>query len=190
RRFIVSVTGRGYSFVAPVSRSAGAQAASYHPSRLASHNLPAHLERLVGRTQIIADLVERLERRPLLTIVGPGGVGKTAVAVRVAEEALPAHPDGAWLVDLAPIADAALVPSALARVLSIAVQATDVVAALVDALAERRMLLVFDNCEHVIESVAALAAALLRGARGVRILATSREPLRIEGEQVVQMPPL
>jgi predicted ATPase/DNA-binding winged helix-turn-helix (wHTH) protein len=189
RRYIVSVTGRGYSFVAPVARSADSRAAR-HPSGPASHNLPAHLGRLVGRNHIIADLVGRLERRPLVTIVGAGGVGKTAVAVRVAEEAMSAQPDGAWLVDLAPLADAALVPSALARVLSIVVRATDVVAALVEALAERQMLLVFDNCEHVIETVAALAAALLRGARGVRILATSREPLRIKGEQVVQLPPL
>jgi len=190
RRYIVSVAGRGYSFVAPVSHGADSPAASREPARPASHNLPAHLGRLVGRRDIIADVVERLQRRSLVTIVGPAGVGKTAVAVRVAEEALPAQPDGAWLIDLAPLADAALVPSALARVLSIAVQTTDVVAALVGALAERRMLLVFDNCEHVIETVATLAVALLRGARGVRILATSREPLRIDGEQVVQMPPL
>src|SRR5262249_38348415 len=134
RRYIVSVTGRGYSFVAPVLRSTDSQAASPHPSCPASHNLPAHLGRLLRRAELIADLVGRLERQPLVPSVGAGGVGKTAVAMRVAEEAMAAQADGAWLVDLAPLADAALVPSALARVLSIPVQATDVVAALVEAL--------------------------------------------------------
>jgi len=190
RRYVVNVPGRGYSFVAPVVRSADSQAAprpSAHPAR---HNLPAHRTCLVGRTAIIADLVGRLEHRQLVTIAGTGGVGKTAVALRVAEETLPAHADGAWFIDLAPVADAAVVTSALARVLSLPVQDTNDMSTVVDALAERRMLLVFDNCEHVIEAVATLVTVLLHRARGVRILATSREPLRIKGEQVVRMPPL
>jgi predicted ATPase len=97
---------------------------------------------------------------------------------------------GVWLIDLAPLADARLVPSAVAQVLGFDIRSDDPVPGLVGALRDRRLVLVFDNCEHVIEAAATLVVAILRGAAGVDILATSREPLRVEGENVQRLPRL
>ena len=120
----------------------------------------------------------------LLTIVGPGGIGKTAVALEVAERLIGAYEHGVWLIDLAPIADPSLVPTALASALSLEIRSEDPLPGLIAALEDKQMLLVLDNCEHVIGAAATLAAAILRGSRGVQIVATSREPLCVEGERV------
>ncbi len=153
------------------------------PSRR-PHNLPGRLTPLIGRSEVVSSLVRQLPTQHLTTIVGPGGIGKTAVALAVAEEAMAAYEHGAWLVDLAPITDSRLVPTALASALSLEIRSDDPLPALIAALRERQMLLLFDNCEHVIEAAAAIAAAILRGSRRVQILATSREPLRVEGERI------
>jgi predicted ATPase len=126
----------------------------------------------------------------LLSIVGPGGIGKTSVALAAAEASANTYKHGVWFVDLAPLADARLVPSAVAQVLGFEIRSDDPVPGLVGALRDRRLVLVLDNCEHVIEAAATLAAAILRGAVDVHILATSREPLRVEGEHVQRLPPL
>src|SRR6516162_5083420 len=97
---------------------------------------------------------------------------------------------GVWFVDLAPLGDARLVPTAVARVFGFDIRSDDPVPGLVGGLRDRRLLLVLDNCEHVIEAAATLAVAILRGAAGIHILATSREPLRVEGEHVQRLPPL
>jgi predicted ATPase len=190
-RYIVTVRGRGYNFVAPVSRVA-APHDTPSPTVAASgpHNLPFAVTRMIGREEIVAVLVSRLSHERLVTIVGPGGVGKTTVALAVAEAMVPAYEHGVWLVDLAPLNDPCLVVSTVAAVLGLEIHTEDPLSGLIAALRDRRMLLLLDNCEHVIDAVVDLAAALLREARGLGIVATSREPLGVEGEHVYRLRPL
>ena len=155
-----------------------------------AHNLPARLARLVGRSAIVSNLVHRLATQRLVTIVGPAGIGKTAVALDVAEDLIAAYEHGVWLIDLAPIADPRLVPTALASALSLEIRSDDPLPSLIAGLNNKQMLLLFDNCEHLIDAAATLALGVLKGTRGARILATSREPLRVEGEQVLRLSPL
>jgi predicted ATPase/DNA-binding winged helix-turn-helix (wHTH) protein len=184
-RYLVNVPGRGYSFVAPTTRTERApSAAPQATAKVAVHNLPTQLTRLIGRTETVDRLAAQLARQRLLTIVGPGGIGKTSVALAVAETQIAAYEHGVWLVDLAPLVEARLVPAALAAALEIEIPFENALPRLLDHLRDRQILLVLDNCEHVIDAAAAVAAAILRGAPGARILATSREPLRIEGEHV------
>src|SRR5271168_5041418 len=172
RRYIATSPGQGYRFVAPVSVAQAPAAASLPaaPTRQ-NHNLPQQLTRLIGRADAVSRIVARLQRHRLLSIVGPGGIGKTSVAV--AEASLNTYEHGVWFVDLAPLADARLVPSAVAQVLGFDIRSADPVPGLVGALRDRRLLLVLDNCEHVIEAAATLAAAILRGAADAHILGTS-----------------
>src|SRR6516162_1642160 len=191
RRYIATSAGQGYRFVAPVSVAQAPAAAPLPaaPTRQ-NHNLPQQLTRLIGRADAVSRIVARLQRHRLLSIVGPGGIGKTSVALAVAEASVNTYEHGVWFVDLAPLADARLVPSAVAQVLGFEIRSDDPVPGLVGAIRDRRLLLVLDNCEHVIEAAATLAVAILRGATDVHILATSREPLRVEGEHVQRLPPL
>ena len=135
-------------------------------------------------------LVARLSRQRLVTIVGPGGIGKTTVALAVAEQLIAGYEHGVWLVDLTPLGDQRLLPSAVATVLGLEIRADDQLSGLVTRLKDRRMLLLLDNCEHVIDAAASLAEAILRGAPGVSILATSRERLGIIGERDYRLGPL
>ena len=182
RRYIATSAGQGYRFVTPVSVARAPAAASLPAAATRqNHNLPQRLTRLIGRADAVSRIVARLQRHRLLSIVGPGGIGKTSVAVAVAEASVDDYEHGVWLVDLAPLADARLVPDAVARVLGSEIRSDDPVPGLVGALRDRRLLLVLDNCEHVIEAAATLAVALLRGAADVHVLATSREPPPVEG---------
>src|SRR5271166_28096 len=183
QRYIVTVTGQGYNFVAPVriekpssipAPPAGASAAP--------HNLPFAVARMIGREEASAALLSRLSRERLVTIVGPGGIGKTTLALAVAERMIASYEHGVWLADLASLADPRLVPSAIATMLGVEVRAEDTLPDLVAALRRKRALLLLDNCEHVIDAAASLAAALLSSAPDVAILATSRVPLRVAGE--------
>ena len=127
----------------------------------------------------------------LLTLVGPGGTGKTRLALEVASGLLPAYPDGVWLVELAALSEAALVPQALAATLGVReVAGVPLVDALAHELRHRRLALVLDNCEHLVAACARLAEALLLVCPHLHILATSREPLHIPGEVVWPVPPL
>ncbi|MBT1514070.1 winged helix-turn-helix domain-containing protein [Bradyrhizobium sp. SRL28] len=190
-RFVVTVIGRGYNFVAPVrvdepSRSQPPQVA---PS-VGVHNLPLTATRMIGRAEAVEALISRLSRQRLVTIVGPGGIGKTTAALAVAERVITEYENGVWLIDLASLADARLVPSAVATVLSLQIPAEDPINGLVAAVRDNRMLLLLDNCEHVIDEVARLATALIGGAKDVDILATSRESLRVAGENEYRLGPL
>jgi len=189
-RYIAAVPGRGDSFVAAVRLAEDAPSVVQIAATARKHNLPVLLTRLVGRDQTDGRLAGQLRRQRLLTIVGPGGIGKTSVALAVAEASVNTYEHGVWFVDLAPLGDARLVPSAVAQVLALDIRSDDPVPGLVGALRDRRLVVVLDNCEHVIEAAATLAAAILRGAADVHILATSREPLRVEGEFVQRLPPL
>ena len=182
-RYVVTVPGRGYNFVAPVRHEEALRAAPAPPAPSTTpHNLPFAVTRMIGRDDAVAALVARLSRERLVTIVGAGGIGKTTVALAVAERMMASYEHGVWLVDLAPLADPRLVPSAVATVLGLEARTENPLHGLVAMLRDRRMLLLLDNCEHVIDAAADLAAAILSGAPGVSILATSREPLGMAGE--------
>lgn len=187
--YIATVPGRGYRFVAPVIvESNGAP----HPGTESDRpsNLPLLMTRLIGRSEIIEALQARLPAQRLTTIVGTGGVGKTALALNVAERELGRWRDGVWIADFASLADADLVPSAVATILGLEVRSSNPMPAIISALADKEMLLLFDNCEHVIEAVATIAYGILQSARSVSIIATSREPMTIPIETVFRLDPL
>jgi predicted ATPase/DNA-binding winged helix-turn-helix (wHTH) protein len=182
-RYITNVPGRGYSFVAPMAREQRRPAIS--PSQQAAvGNLPAPLTRIVGREDVIAALAIQLSQRRFLTIVGPGGVGKTTVAIAVAQTVSASYKDGVWFVALSSLADPELVPNALIAALGISQSGVNPVSRLTVWLRDKRALIVLDSCEHVIAAAAEIAEEILRTARRVSIVATSREPLRAEGESV------
>lgn len=155
-----------------------------------NHNLPSAATRIVGRDETIAAIWQDVASVRLLSIVGAGGIGKTTVALAVAEKAVGAFPNGVWLVDFAPLHDPSLVPNAIANAIGLVVHSADIVAALCRFLRDRDTLLVFDNCEHMVEAIAQAIAQILAEAPGVRLLTTSRSPLRVEGEQVIRLPGL
>ena len=189
RRYVATVTGHGYRFVASVRISA--PHASPMPAMAAGpHNLPASSTRTIGRAGTIDALLKQLSRHRFITVVGAGGIGKTTVALAVAEALIASYDHGVWFVDLAPLRDASLVPRALASSLGLTISSQDPVVALTAYLRDRRMLIVLDNCEHLIEAAAALTEQLIGCASGVHILATSREPLRARGERVHRLAPL
>jgi predicted ATPase/class 3 adenylate cyclase len=155
------------------------------------NNLPIQRTSFVGREQDIADVTELLERHRLLTLAGSGGVGKTRLALQVGAELLDRYPDGVWFVDLAPISDPELVSSVTAHALGMRQQqGRRVDEAIAHWLKPKKLLLIFDNCEHVLEPVAKLAASILATAPEVAILATSRQPLDIAGEAAHRLPSL
>jgi non-specific serine/threonine protein kinase len=142
-------------------------------------------------TQGMGDVRRLLADSRLVTLTGPGGSGKTRLALQVAADVLERFPKGVWLVELAPLTDPGLVPQAVASVLGVRESPGRLlVDLLVDYLRTRELLLVLDNCEHVVESAARLAGALLRGCGALRLLATSREPLAVAGEVSYRVPPL
>jgi predicted ATPase/class 3 adenylate cyclase len=155
------------------------------------NNLPQQSTSFVGRERELDDARRLLESTRLLTLVGTGGIGKTRLSLQLAAELLDDYPDGVWLVELAPIAEPAVVDNAVAAVLGVREEPGR---ALPDLMAQwaqdKRVLLVLDNCEHVLEACARLATRLLGGAPGLRILSSSREPLRIPGEVTFPVPAL
>jgi predicted ATPase/DNA-binding winged helix-turn-helix (wHTH) protein len=188
RNFIATVPGRGYSLVVPASRFGGD--ASARPSMPAASQLPAPLNRVVGRKDVVAALKAQLPEERFITVVGPGGIGKTTVAVAVANALRGSYRDGIQFVDLAPMKDPSLIPSAVAALLGVPIRTDDPIPTLVAALSTRQMLLVLDCCEHMVLAAATLTEAIFAGAPGVHILATSREALRVEGERVHRLPAL
>ena len=152
--------------------------------------MPAPLSRMVGRSDVVPALAEQLLRHRFVTLVGPGGIGKTTVAVAVANRLLGNFADGVRFVDLAPLTDPLLVPSTLAALLGVGVRSDNPMPSLIAFLREKAILIVLDNCEHVIEAAATLAEEIFRGTTRTYILATSREALRAEGERVHRLPTL
>jgi predicted ATPase/DNA-binding winged helix-turn-helix (wHTH) protein len=189
-RYIANVPGRGYRFVAQVSQRAFAPLDSPLASVSRVGNLPAILTRVLGRADVVSAIASRLSSQRLVTIVGPGGIGKTTVGLAVAHDWAHSHEDGAQFADLASVKDGSFVASALASSFGVAVYANNAVPALMSFLANKRMLIVLDSCEHVVEAAAALAEQLLKSCAELRILGTSREPLRAPGEHVVRLAPL
>ncbi|RZT98087.1 ATP-binding protein [Rivibacter subsaxonicus] len=182
---IATVPGRGYRFTATLEVSTnGAQAGVAAPAQQ-RHNLPEQRTRFIGREVALAELGRLLPQTRLLTLVGIGGCGKTRLALHFARQQLANFADGVWFIDLAPLEDPQRVPSACASALDLGTESD---AALPDQLAahlaERQALVVLDNCEHVREGASALVDALLAHPGRSRILATSREPLAVAGEQL------
>ena len=190
--YVQNVTGQGYRFVAAVTRLEQDSPASATPVAATErrHGLPAPLTRMIGRSDIVSTLAMRLPQQRFVTIVGPGGIGKTTVALATADRLSACYQHGACFVDLASITDPLLVPSTLASALGLEVLSDNPASALLAFLADKHLLIVLDNCEHIVEAVAPLAEQVLRGAPGVHILATSREPLHSEGERVHRLKPL
>jgi predicted ATPase/DNA-binding winged helix-turn-helix (wHTH) protein len=187
QRYIVTVAQRGYSFVAPCSLEHIEQGPQQGAIESNGHNLPLRHTRLIGRQVLVDSLVAQLPRQRFITLVGPGGIGKTTVALRVAEQLIGRYRDGIRLLDLAPINDPAVITGQLATLLDLSLHDGEPLNSLATFLRERQMLLVIDNCEHLIDSVALLCESLLRGAPQLHILATSRESLRAEGEFVQRL---
>jgi predicted ATPase/DNA-binding CsgD family transcriptional regulator len=155
------------------------------------HNLPRQLTTFIGRGTELAEIQRLLATTRFVTLTAVGGAGKTRLALEVANRALDANPDGAWIVDLSPIKDGRLVARQFGSTLGVHERPRQPIAeTLVGHLRDRHLLLVVDNCEHVIEECAGLVNAILRSCPGITLLATSREPLRVNGETVWRVAPL
>jgi predicted ATPase/DNA-binding winged helix-turn-helix (wHTH) protein len=190
-RYITTLSGRGYCFVSPVSMPGGAKGPAVASAVFVQpHRLPVPPARMVGRDAAVKEIAAQLLADRFVTIVGPGGVGKTAVVVAASHLLLANFEGATCFYDLGMLNDPDLLPSAIAAALGLVVQSGDPVVDLLSFLRERRMLLILDGCEHVVETVAALAERIVQQAPRVHLLTTSREALRVEGEHVFQLPPL
>ncbi len=165
---------------ADLKRLGKARVAGVQPD--ACTNLPAALTSFVGRQTDLMEIKRQVVQCRLLTLIGVGGCGKTRLAIEVGRQVLREFPDGVWLVELASVADPALVPKTVASALQIQQQRDQPLPALQEFLRERQLLLIVDNCEHLVAACAGLVETLLRQSPGLRVLATSREPLGITGE--------
>jgi predicted ATPase/DNA-binding winged helix-turn-helix (wHTH) protein len=193
---IATIPGRGYRFAAKLERRDGAAdtvvTGAAPPSAIppASTNLP-HRPPLIGRAAELAELPPLAAAHRLVTLVGPGGMGKSSLAIEFGRQIADRFPDGVWLIDLAPLTDPLLVASAVAAMLGVMLRGAEAPAqAIGAAIARKTLLLIFDNCEHVIAAAAELASALLNRAPGLRVLATSQEILGVPAELVYRLDPL
>ncbi|MDB5553463.1 MAG: transcriptional regulatory protein [Rhizobium sp.] len=182
RRYIANVPGRGYSFVVQVSSSPSVTLNLPLRSRL-----PVRLVRMLGREIALAAILMKLAEQKFLTIVGPGGIGKTSVAVAAAHEMSAVFNGQVHFIDLDSIRDSALVASAVATALGVSVHTSNAIPALVERLRERPTFIILDCCEHVIEGAAAVAEQLSCRVPSLHLLATSREAMRVEGEHVYEL---
>jgi predicted ATPase/DNA-binding CsgD family transcriptional regulator len=154
-------------------------------------NVPAEVTSFVGRRSELAEVRKKLTQARLVSLVGPGGVGKTRLAIRLATDLGRGFGDGGWLVELAEVLDPALVSSTVMTALDLRDQAApEPLALLLSYLRAKELLLVVDNCEHLLDAAAEVVTDIIKAAPGVRIIATSREPLAVPGEHVVPVPPL
>ena len=191
-RYITTLAGRGYCFVAPIARSRGLGSMSAPASAPfgGPNFLPPRLARMVGGHGGVLALSTLLVAARFVTIVGPAGVGKTTMAVAVAHEVIASFDGASLFMDLGMVSDPAMVAASLALMLGLSMQPDDPTPSLLVYLRDRRVLLVLDNCEHLIGAAADLAVRIFQGAAQVHILATSREALRVEGERVHILQPL
>lgn len=199
-RFLQTLSGRGYRFIADIGEEdveadPGEDEAAEFAESLAGMPNPTNLlepvSDLIGRDAEIADIGDLTRMHRLITLVGAGGIGKTRLALEVARRRLPDFADGVWLAELGTLSDPELVPNAVAAALGLTLSSGTLSPARVTAaLGTRQVLLILDNCEHVIQAAAQMAEALLRANPLARVLTTSREPLRLPGEAVYRVPSL
>src|SRR6267154_5213107 len=198
RDLVCTVPGRGYQFIGEVrpmpsaEENAGADVVAAKPATVVPMtNLPEPLSELIGRDDEMGEALNLAAAHRLVTLTGAGGIGKTRIALALARELLPHFADGVWLAEFSPLSDPALVPATVAAALGLEPGGGEISAQrAAQMLTGRRLLLVLDTCEHVIDGTAALAEAVLRAGSTVYILATSREPLQVEGEWVFPVSPL
>jgi predicted ATPase/DNA-binding winged helix-turn-helix (wHTH) protein len=191
-RFVETVARRGYQFIAAVGEDGAPDSVAAPPrAGLPLTNLPAPASDLIGRAAAVAEVAEILTGQRIVTLTGAGGIGKTRLGLEVARQLLPNFPDGVWLAELASLSNADLVADAVAAALGLdlagGVASPDGVAR---AIGPKQLLLVLDNCEHVIDRAARMAETLAHANPKLRVMATSREPLRAEGEYLFRVPPL
>lgn len=187
-RYIENVAGQGYSFVLPVSRLPGALPADVKPRP--ARSLPARPGRLVGRAEVLRALARQLLEHRFVTLVGPGGVGKTTVALALAHDLASQFDGEVCFLDVESAFDPALLAGGLAAALGVPMQPAGAAPSLMTFLRGRRMLLVLDGCEPSVDAAAALAGQIFRDAPDIHLLATSREALRADGEYVHRLFPL
>jgi predicted ATPase len=167
-----------------------AQAGAVWDPATANSNLPTTTTRVVGRRESIELIIRNLKTARLVSIVGAGGIGKTTVALAVAEEAIESFKEGVWLVDFARLKESSLVPNTIAVATGLVVHSSNVMPALCRFLRDRETLLVLDNCEHLTDTIGPCVAQILEEAPRVHVLTTSRAPLRLPHEQVHRLPGL
>ena len=189
QRYIVTVAQRGYSFVAPLSIEPMTIPADGIPQSQ-GHNLPLRRTRMIGRQALIDALVQQLPQQRFITLTGAGGIGKTTVALRVAELLIGHYRDGIRLLDLGPLSAPSMILPNLAALLDLTPAEHAPLLSLARSLQARQLLLVIDNCEHLLDDIALISETLLRHAPDLHILTTSREALRAEGEYVQRLEPL
>ena len=188
-KYIANVQGRGYSFIAPVTRLPADRDRGGASSGLS--NLPPALGRMVGRSKVVVEIQRLLQtEQRLITISGAGGIGKTTVALSVGHGALADFSGAVFFVDLSTASDNEQVIGAVASAVGLAPQLIDPKESLLNFLRARRALVILDSCEHLIERTAEIAGYIFRNAPEIRILATSRETLRVPGERVLRLSPL
>jgi predicted ATPase/DNA-binding winged helix-turn-helix (wHTH) protein len=199
RDLIRTIAGRGYQFTGeirmvsaspdpPLAATTGVPMAA---STRRPTNLPERVSELIGRDVELDEILELTASHRLVTLTGAGGIGKTRLSFEAARHLRPRFADGVWAVELAPLSDPELVPVAVATALGLELASgTASPQSVANALRSQQLMLVLDNCEHVVDAAARMAAALLRANPAARVIATSREPLRAEGERVYPVPPL
>lgn len=188
-RYVVNVPGRGYCFTAPLHRAAPAE---NRPAATVSslRSIPAPLAKMIGRDDAVEKIATELSLHRFVTIVGPGGIGKTSVALAVAHDQHAEFEGQVCFVDFGALTEPRLVPGTIAAALGLTVNSDDPIPGLLMSLRNRRTLLVLDSCEHIIDALAPLAERLVREAPELHVLATSRESFRTEGERVYRLFPL
>jgi DNA-binding winged helix-turn-helix (wHTH) protein len=197
RAMLKTVARRGYRLLGnwiPQQREGNAPPVYFPPTRTSgappANNFPPVIKRLVGRAaacQFVRDLVSAYR---VVTLTGPGGIGKTSLAIKAVRYLLPDFEDGGWIVELASLSDPGLVPSTVASTLGLKLSGEISSESVARAIGARHLLLLLDNCEHVIDTAANLAETVTRQCPRTAIVATSREILRIDGESVYRVPPL
>jgi predicted ATPase/DNA-binding winged helix-turn-helix (wHTH) protein len=192
RDLIKTIAGRGYQFTGDVQGAVNAAGLpAVPPSQSPSTNLREPVSELIGRDAELRSVTDLLLTHRLITLTGAGGIGKTRLALEVARQMLSRNPDGVWVAELGPLADPALVPATVASALGLTLNADVITPELVaTALGAKRVLLVLDNCEHLIEAATRMSEELLSASPVICLLVTSREPLRTDGEWVYPVPAL
>lgn len=187
RRYISTIAGKGYSFVGEITRE---EIVAHEDTEVGGPSSLPPVIRLIGREDAVGEILHELSTARLLTVAGPGGIGKTTVALAAAEAVLSSFQGQVFYVDLSPVTDPSYVPSAVAAAIGLPVLSKDPLPTLLRSIRSRRLLLILDSCEHLIEAVAPLVEAIVAAAPELSILATSREPLRLRRERVYRLPPL